>query len=311
MHVIRDREFISSAPRAKRVVTIGVFDGVHIGHRAILKETVARAKALGAEPAVLTFTTHPRTLLAEETPPLICSVDQRIELLEKAGIQFTAAIPFDESIRKTSALSFLTDLLGSRMGAVALVLGHDGRFGKHRKGDAAFARERGWEVAEVPAVVIQETRVSSGQVRSAVSEARMADASTYLGREFNLRGTVVRGDGRGRSLGFGTANLQLHHDLKPPRGVYSGYLALDGGEHMTVVNIGTRPTFDGAAETVEVHVPGWHADLYDRTLDVFLLGKVRDERKFKSPESLKSQIACDIDNARALYLARNLALILN
>lgn len=306
MQIIRDRQALGTPPECGRVVTLGVFDGVHLGHVAILRETVARARELKAEPAVLTFTTHPRTLVSEETPLSICSIEQRLELLGRNGIEFVAAIPFDESVRKMTPLAFLTDLIGGRMGGRALVLGNDAHFGKNRKGNADFAREREWNVTEVPSVIVQEARVSSGRIREAVLESRLTDAAACLGRDFTIRGTVVRGDGRGRTLGFGTANLQLHQDLKPPRGVYGGFVVLDGSEHPAVINIGVRPTFDGERETVEMHVPGWRDDLYDRVLDVALVGRVRDEKKFDSPESLKSQIARDVDNARALYLARKM-----
>lgn len=304
MLVVRDRTALPPPPERGRVVTIGVFDGVHLGHAAILKETVARARALKAEAAVLTFTTHPRALLSDETPVSICSIEQRLELLQKHGIEFVAALPFDESIRKLTPLSFLTDLIGGRIGGKALVLGHDAHFGKNRKGNADFAREKEWDVTEVPAVMVHDVRASSGQVRTAVLEGRLADAAAFLGRDFNIRGTVVRGDGRGRSIGFGTANLQLHHELKPPRGVYAGYVTLEGVEHPAVTNIGVRPTVGGTAETVEVHVPSWKTELYDRTLDVFVISKLRDERKFKDIDALKSQIARDVDNARAAYLAK-------
>lgn len=289
-------------------MTIGVFDGVHTGHIAILQETVKRAREIQAEPAVLTFRSHPRELISGQAPPSILSIDQRLKIFEREGIKLTAAIPFDEEMRNLRADEFLEDFLQKELGAKALVLGHDSRFGKNRKGDAEYARDRGWDVYEVPQVTVNNIRASSGHVRDAIAAGRLADAAALLGRDVTLCGIVVKGDGRGRSLGFGTANLQLQHEIKPPRGVYAASVNIGGGERLAIVNIGVRPTFNGTNETVEVHIPCWTRDLYGEVLVVTLIAKVRGEKKFSSPEALKSQIAQDVDEARAIYLARNVNL---
>lgn len=304
MNIYKDRTALTAPPACGRVVTIGVFDGVHLGHAAILSETVRRAKALAAEAAALTFTTHPRALISGEAPPLICALGQRLEFMEAIGIQTAFALPFDETMRNLRPESFLEEFMKRQLGARALVLGHDARFGRHRKGDAEFAKSKGFDITEVEPVIVNQVRASSGQVRNAVLEGRLADAAALLGRDFNIRGIVEKGHGRG--IGFATANLNLQHDLKPPRGVYSGYTVVDGAHHLAVLNIGVRPTFEGGEETIEVHIPGWSEDLYGQTLDVSLVALIRQERKFRNVESLKSQIAQDIDHARAAYLGRNI-----
>lgn len=305
MKVVFERAQIPPPPEDGRVVTIGVFDGVHVGHVAILRETVRTAAAMGAEPAVLTFRSHPRALISGEAPPSICSLEQRLQLFDLYGIRVAVALPFEEELRNLRADQFLEEIVQKELGARALVLGHDSRFGKNRKGDAEYARDRGWEVHVVPPVLINNVRASSGHVRDAIHAGRLDDAAALLGRPVTLRGTVVRGDGRGKSLGFGTANLQLHHEAKPPHGVYAASVTVGGGERLAVVNIGTRPTFGENRETVEVHIPCWTKDLYGEVLDVTLISKVRGEKRFPSPDSLKFQIARDIDEARAIYISRD------
>jgi len=296
-----DRRKLPAIPSAGRIVTIGVFDGVHLGHQALLAETVHQARATGAEAAVLTFRRHPRTLLGGEGPPTITSLEHRLLLLEKCGVDLVVALPFDEELRSTDAQAFLTDLLRTEMGARALVLGHDARFGKDRAGDASFARSRGWKVTVLEPVLVNGARVSSGAVRAAIAEGRLEDAARMLGRRPSLLGTVVHGDGRGRELGFATANLDLHHELEPPRGVYAAAVTLEGSRRAAVVNLGIRPTFGGVRRSVEVHIPGWSRDLYGERLEVELLTLLRGEQKFPSIEELKLQIARDTAAAVALF----------
>jgi riboflavin kinase/FMN adenylyltransferase len=290
-------------PAPGRVATIGVFDGVHAGHAAIFAETIRQARETGGESLVLTFTTHPRQALFGAAPPTICSVEERLTRIAALGIDVTVAVPFDDRIRSTPASEFLSEILGRRLGVKALVLGHDARFGKGREGDAAFARNLGWPVKVVGPVAARGLRVSSGAVRSAITEGRLDDAATLLGRRPTLRGVVVKGDGRGRELGFPTANLALDHALRPPRGVYAVRVELDGEAKPAVVNIGIRPTFGRSEELIEVHVPGWSGDLYGRTLEVSLLARLREELRFASAADLKRQIAADVAAALSSYSA--------
>jgi riboflavin kinase/FMN adenylyltransferase len=299
---------VPPAPAPGRVATIGVFDGVHAGHAAIFAETIRQAREAGGESLVLTFTTHPRQALFGAAPPTICSVEERLTRIAALGIDVTVAVPFDDRIRSTPASEFLSEILGRRLGVKALVLGHDARFGKGREGDASFARNLGWPVTVVGPVSARGLRVSSGAVRSAITEGRLDDAATLLGRRPTLRGAVVKGDGRGRELGFPTANLALDHALRPPRGVYAARVELDGEAKAAVVNIGIRPTFGRSEEVVEVHVPGWTGDLYGRTLEVSLLAAIREELRFASAADLKRQIAADVAAALSSYSAADGAL---
>lgn len=300
-----ERKRLPPPPPGGRVVTLGVFDGVHVGHAAILDRTIASARARGAGSAVITFRRHPRRLLAGSEPPTITSLEHRLLLFERRGVDLALALPFDAELRETTAESFLDVLLRAELGAVALVFGHDARFGKDRRGDAAFARERGWPVEVVPAVMVNGVRASSGAVRAAIAEGRLGDAASLLGRAPSLLGTVVRGDGRGRSLGFATANLDLHHELRPPRGVYAGACEIDGVDRAAVVNVGVRPTVDGSGvETVEAHVPGWTDDLYGRHLEVRLIERLRGEQRFPDVGALRAQIARDAARALELFETR-------
>jgi len=299
-----DRRRLPPPPTAGRVVTIGVFDGVHVGHAAILATTAEQARAAGGEAAVVTFRRHPKTLLAGSSPPLITSLEHRLALFERHGVDLALALAFDEEIRDTSAEDFLRKIVRDELGGRALVLGPDSRFGKGRRGDAELAKSLGFPVTVVSPVLVGGARASSGVVRKAIAEGRLDDAAALLGRQPSLLGTVVHGDGRGRSIGFATANLDLHHELKPPRGVYAGAVELEGCLRAAVLNLGVRPTVDGTRETVEVHVSGWSRDLYGSHLEVFLFGKLRDEKRFDSLDALRAQIARDAAVAESVFAKR-------
>lgn len=285
-------------------VTLGVFDGVHRGHRAVLARTREMAARLNGEVVVVTFHVHPKSVTHGEAPPLVTSLRHRLRLMEREGVDTVAVLRFDRDLREMAAEAFADDVLAGAIGAGGVVAGHDTRFGLDRRGDASMLRER-----LAPRGVLVETTepvrmpdgeiVSSSAIRAAVARGDLARAGDLLGRSPALYGTVVRGDGRGRGLGFPTANLDLDGELRPGRGVYGGVVSLDGSARPCVVNIGGRPTFhpegDGA-ETVEAHVPGWSGDIYGRTLEVFLLGKLRDERRFDGPDALRAQIALDVDD---------------
>lgn len=293
-------DLVPPPPPGGRVATQGVFDGVHLGHAAILAETVRQARARGAESLVLTFATHPRLLLSGAAPPSIGSVSERLERIAAFGVDVAVVVPFDAQLRDLAADVYLREFLGARLGVKALVLGDDARFGRAREGNAAYARTRGIPVTVVEAVLVGRTRASSGAVRAAIAEGRLDDAAALLGRRPTLRGEVVRGDGRARRLGFPTANLRLEHGLRPPHGVYAASIVLDGARRPAVVNIGIRPTFEGAGESVEAHVLGWSGDLYGRAVELELHTRLREERAFESPEALARQISLDIGETLTL-----------
>jgi riboflavin kinase/FMN adenylyltransferase len=308
MRVFRDLEHLSPALFRAPAVTIGVFDGVHRGHRAIIDALRDAAREAQGDAVVVTFDRHPRLVLTGEAPPAITSLEHRLVLFERAGVDAAVVLHFDAALAKKSAEDFLAEILLGRIGARTLVLGADSHFGRGREGTIAFLearRERlGFALKAVPLVPADAAGagpVSSTAIRRAIAEGRLADAAAMLGRPLSLLGRVERGDERGRTLGFPTANLALHHEVCPPRGVYAARVEVDGVRYRTLVNIGTRPTFGGSPSLhVEAHLLAFEGDLYGRVLEVEFLARLRDERRFESVEALVTQIRADRDAALAL-----------
>jgi len=306
VRVIRGLGPLAAETFTAPVVTIGVFDGVHRGHRRVLETAQSFAKDLGGDLVVITFDVHPRAVTVGKAPPLVTSLEHRLLLLERHGVDATIVLHFDETLREMSAERFVDEVLLARIGVRVLVLGHDSHFGKDRRGDFGLAKKllapHGVRVARVDPVRLDDGRiVSSSAIRDAVLHGDFAAGEELVGRPPALYGTVVRGDGRGRTLGFPTANLDLAGELRPSRGVYGASVAVDGRTLPAVVNIGGRPTFHpegDAADTVEVHVLDWTGDLYGRALEVRLFGRIRDERRFAGADELAAQIARDVATMR-------------
>ena len=284
------------------VVTIGVFDGVHRGHRVVLARAHALARTFGGEVVVVTFHIHPRAVTKGAAPPLVTSLAHRLLLLGREAVDATIVLHFDERLRDMTAERFVDEILIGRLGIRALVLGHDSHFGKDRRGTFELAQAllapHGVPVERIEPVRLADGRVvSSSAIREAVARTDFDGSALMLGRPPALYGTVVKGDGRGRTLGFATANLDLGGELRPSRGVYGASVDVDGRTWPAVVNIGGRPTFHpegDAADTVEVHLIGFSGDLYGRALEVRLFGRLRDEKRFCGADELKAQIAHDI-----------------
>jgi riboflavin kinase/FMN adenylyltransferase len=278
-----------------------VFDGIHRGHRAVLARTREMAARKNGEVVVLTFDVHPRKVTTGAPPPLITSLAHRLLLLGREGVDVTVVLRFDAAMRETPAETFVEEVLLRGIGAVGVVLGHDSHFGHDRRGNVGLLREmldpRGIPVESTEPVTLSEgTVVSSSAIRAAVSTGDLVEAGRLLGRTPALFGTVVRGDQRGRTLGFPTANLDMRHELRPGRGVYGARTTIAGRTWPAVVNIGGRPTFrpaDDDGDTVEVHVLGFDGDLYGQDLEVTLFEKLRDEQRFDGPEALRDQITRD------------------
>lgn len=288
-------------------VTIGVFDGVHRGHQHIL-ETLAR-RAGSVPVGVVTFRTHPAALTSPQgAPPLICSVAQRIELLAAGGVDVVALLDFDDALRRMPAERFVREVLVGHLGAEHVVVGTGFRFGHELSGDTGLLQrlgiEMGFTATAVP-VLGGATPVSSTAIRTAIADGDVEEAAALLGRPFQLRGTVVAGDGRGRGIGFPTANLSFPAGLATPgHGVYAVFVDADGTNRGGVANVGVRPTFAGTAEVVEVHVFDFDRDLYGSELRVDFLARLRDEMRFAGVGELVAQIGRDVTAARHLLAQR-------
>lgn len=298
------------------VVSIGVFDGVHLGHQAILAANRVRARELGASPTVVTFRGHPKGVLLGHEPRTLTSLQHRLDLFRRCGIEHTLVLTFDQHLRDVSAEEFVSRFLVEGLRARAFVLGFDSKFGHDRRGTPAWLRDAGFDVTIVERVLVGERAVSSTAIREAVELGDLEGARRMLGRPVSVLGTVVRGDAIGRTLGFPTANLDLHHELHPPPGVYFGWVrrvpastAAESDEderHPAVANIGFRPTLGSAAPErprVEVHLLDFEADLYGQSLEMVFLGRLRDEQRFAGTAELRAQIERDLREARARLTA--------
>ena len=294
------------APEGGAAVTVGVYDGVHRGHQSVLTTVRRRAAELGGLPVtVATFDRHPLAVVApERAPKLLTSLEQRLELLESAGVEVTAVLTFDDDLRDLDAEDFVADVLVSALGASLVAVGGDFRFGRGRTGNveelATIGLGLGFYVEDV-ALVGGDRPVSWTTIRRLVAAGEVRAAADLLTRPFTLRGAVIAGARRGRTLGFPTANLSLDPEvLRPAYGVYAVRVALDGQVRAGVLNVGVRPTVDGVSEVAEVHLLDFDADIYGRTLDVALVDRIREERRFDGIDALAAQIVHDVDAARAM-----------
>jgi riboflavin kinase/FMN adenylyltransferase len=308
MEVVRLEPVPSIArPAAPGVVTIGNFDGVHRGHQALVRAARERATLKGEACLALTFDPHPAAILHPERAPLsLTTVAQKAELLSALGVDILAVLPFTPTLASLSPAEFARDVLVEVLGARAVVVGDGFRFGKARAGDVGELRRLGeglgFEVVAVPAVLHDGARVSSTRVRESLLAGDVEAAASLLGRPYFVDGRVVRGDGRGRTLGIPTANLAVDNEIQPKEGVYAARVGLpDGGPlRFAVVNLGRRPTFGGGAATTEAHLLDFEGDLYERRLRVFFVARLREERRFSGREALVDQIQEDVRSARSV-----------
>jgi riboflavin kinase/FMN adenylyltransferase len=281
------------------VLTLGVFDGLHLGHQLIMRTVVERARSTGAVPTVITFDPHPRAVLhPESAPPLLQTFDQKIEAFGVLGIEQTIVIRFNKAFAQIRAEHFLRDVVSERLHAREVYLGRGFAFGRDREGNIELLRKvsgmLGFRAEEVPEVQLRGQRISSSRIRQLLSEGRVNLARRMLGRPYGVEGRVVRGQERGRTLGFPTANLRPQNRVIPRNGVYVTATLIEGAWRRSITNVGTRPTFEQVAEpSVETYVINWSGDLYGDVLRVRFLHRLRDERKFASMEGLKEQIARD------------------
>lgn len=293
----------ASPPPGGTVVAVGNFDGVHLGHRAVLAAVRARAQALGAAPWVYTFDPAPTAIVAPTRhQPRICTLDTRVRRLGEAGAAAVVVEPFTAAFAAVEASVFATEILGRRLGARAVVVGHDFRFGRGRVGDVRHlaAWLPGVELVEVPALEAEGGPVSSSRIRKLLAAGEVEAAGRLLGQASTLGGPVVHGDGRGRTLGIPTANVATAEELLPAFGVYAVRLRAGAARWDGVCNIGLRPTFAGAVPSVEVHLLDADVDLYDQTVELELVARLRPERRFDGVAALVAQIHADIAAARVV-----------
>ncbi|HEY2964186.1 MAG TPA: bifunctional riboflavin kinase/FAD synthetase [Pyrinomonadaceae bacterium] len=292
------------------VLTLGVFDGLHLGHQLIMRTVVERARKLGAVPTVITFDPHPRAVLhPESAPPLLQTFDQKIEGFGVLGIEQTIVVRFTKQFSNLGAEDFIKDVVMDRLHAREVYLGKGFAFGHKREGNIELLRrlgdELGFVAGEVPEVKLRGQRVSSSKVRELLAQGRVNLARRMLGRPYGVEGRVERGSERGHTLGFPTANLHPHNRVIPRNGVYVTGTLLDGQWRRSVTNVGLRPTFGVASEpsepSVETFVMNWDGDLYGDVVRVRFLYRLRDERKFSSVEELKKQIERDVTRADSYF----------
>ena len=287
------------------VLSIGSFDGVHLGHQALISRLVRLARQTGLPAVVLTFFPHPSVVLRGRQPALyINTPDEKAQLLGQLGVDFVVTQTFDAALSRWSADAFL-DRLGLHLGLRQLVVGEDFALGYHREGNRIFleqaAPRRGFTLEVVPPFLIDGEAVSSTRVREALRSGDVRRAAIYLGRRFGLPGTVVRGVGRGRRLGIPTANLGFWNERAyPAPGVYACWAETGGAIIPAVTNIGLRPTFDDGLlhPVVEAHLLDFSADLYDHAVRLLFVERLRDEQRFEGPDALAAQIHRDIQKAR-------------
>lgn len=288
----------------RQVLALGFFDGVHLGHRALLESCVELARSLKATPAALTFDVHPLRLLQGEGPGLLCTLQERERLLRQGGMERVYILPFDEKTMRMDWQDYFRMLVGE-YGAVGIVCGDDHRFGYKGQGTAALLEQAclqaGIACRIVPQQALGEVRISSSHIRQLLAQGQMEETARFLGRPYSLEGVVVHGKQLGRTLGTPTANLTLPRELAQPRlGVYAARVWVDGTAFASVTNIGTRPTVSGQGITVESWLPDFQGDLYGQVLRVELRHFLRPEEKFPSLEALQKAIRADAQKVRQL-----------
>lgn len=288
------------------IATIGFFDGVHIGHCHLINMLKKVARERGVEACVITFDRHPRQVVQPEwCPEMLTTLEEKTQLLEATGIDRCEVLHFDREMANQSAHDFMLHTLKEKLGVSILVTGYDNRFGHNRSEGfedyVRYGKEIGIEVIKGEELTDGSNNVSSSSIRRMLKEGRIEDATRCLGREYQLTGTVVGGEHIGRTIGFPTANIRPDDSSKliPANGVYAVDVWSQGGDinrERAMLNIGTRPTFNGTATTIEVHIPHFAGNLYGSTLSIAFLRKIREERKFDSPEALVEQLNKDLNN---------------
>ena len=298
MKVVQDIQNYSSD--TKSILTIGTFDGVHVGHQKIIKALVKEAHNKKLLANVLTFFPHPRMVLQKNSQiKLIDTLAEKEDFLRKLGVDTLIIHPFSKEFSRLSALEFTRDILVNQLKISELFIGYDHRFGKNREATVAdltsFGKTYDFKVNIIPAQDVSAITVSSTKIRTAISDGDFIKVVDFLGRFFKLSGTVTKGQSLGRTINFPTANLLIdsQHKIIPPKGVYLVSIFHHQNQYYGMMNIGTRPTLNGDKQTIEVHIFEFDKNIYDSTLTIHFIEKIRDEQKFESLDALKKQLIKD------------------
>jgi riboflavin kinase/FMN adenylyltransferase len=315
LRVVRGSEQLGS-PLPRCVLTAGNFDGVHLGHQRIMQTVTARARALGGQSLVYTFDPHPRRVLTpERSPRLLTTLEQKLELLAAQGVDAVVVEPFDRTFARQTAEEFVRDVLHARMRPVEVYVGYDFHYGRDREGSMRTLTELGphlgFAVTIIPEVKLGERDVNSTRVRELLATGEVENAAELLGRTYRVRGTVAKGDQRGRTIGFPTLNLAAENEILPCVGVYACRVRFLGGARHpedrwfgAVANVGRRPTVKADDPVaVEAHLFDFAGDVYGERIEVAFAARLRGEERFPSLEALRAQIARDSDAARARLAA--------
>jgi len=302
MKVIRGLEDIPLEFRDAHI-TIGNFDGVHLGHIPILKKIIEEAHRENRKALVITFDPHPKKVLHPDISPfyLITTLEEKMQLLDDVGIDGVILIPFNLEFSKISAEAFVNQILWHKLNIRKISVGHDYSFGKNKVGNATFltnkGKKLGFEVDVFSAVKFGDETISSTRLRYAILNGNVKMAMRLLGRPYNVGGIVIPGKSRGSTLGIPTANMKPDKELIPAEGVYAVIVFLEGNRYQGVLNIGYNPTFSDNERSIEVYILDFSGNIYGERLSVFFIDRIRDEIKFDTPEQLVGQIRKDIDQA--------------
>ena len=303
MQVLTGTEVIPPEFR-EAFITIGNFDGVHLGHRSIFQKLIPEARKENRKALLVTFVPHPKMLLHPERRPfyLLTTIEEKIKLLEVLGLDALILIPFTLEYAQTTAESFILEVLWKNLQVRKIFIGHDYSFGKDKRGNEdmlkAFGKKLGFEVAVINAVAAGDTVISSTRIRAAILEGDVKTAAMLLGRPYNVSGAVIEGKRRGAALGFPTANIKPNKELLPAKGVYAAIVNLEGKRYNGVLSIGLNPTFGDVQLSMEAHLMDFSGDIYGKYVDVLFIERIREERKFPGPEMLSLQIKKDAEEAR-------------
>lgn len=290
------------------VITQGTFDGVHLGHQKVLKQVVALAKSKNTKSLLITYHPHPRLVIDPSNHELrmLSSIEEKAKAVYDLGVDYVLVLPFTQEFAQLSPRDFVKTILVDQLHVDTIVIGYDHRFGKNREGDfqslMALAQEFHFQVQEIPASEIDAIAISSTRIRKALSNKQLNEANTLLGKPYILTGIVTEGQKLGRTIGFPTANLDIQDPYKliPPSGVYAGYCLLENERYKMVCNIGYRPTVNGQDLRVEAHLFDFDKNIYGSPISLFLVQYLRNEQKFDSLESLKTQILIDAQQAQSM-----------